>query len=75
MTEQRLPVTIKGYTPGQLEQRWCENCGTTDGFRLPFFKKLANTDPESPDALAVLGCFACKDDDEDETDAAPGGVG
>jgi hypothetical protein len=59
MREQRLPVTVEGYTPGELEQRWCDTCGTPDGFRIAFFRKLANTDLDAPLAVAVIGCFAC----------------
>lgn len=59
MREQRLPVTINGYVPGQLEKRWCEKCGTSDGWYLPFDKAATNPDPDASPALAALGCYGC----------------
>lgn len=59
MREQRLPVTIDGYVPGQLQQRWCKECGTPDGWYLPFTKAAANPDPEGLPAFAALGCYGC----------------
>lgn len=61
MNEMRLPVTIEGYTPGQLEQRWCEKCDTPNGWYLPFDKAVAHPDPDAPPALAALGCNGCSE--------------